>query len=110
LLAASYYFYGCWDWRFLGLIIISTLVDYVVGLAFDVKTVNPDAPPERSRRHRLLLFVSLATNLGILGFFKYYNFFIESAQELLAGLGIPWGGRPFTSSSLWGLAFTPFKP
>jgi D-alanyl-lipoteichoic acid acyltransferase DltB (MBOAT superfamily) len=88
LLVASYYFYGCWDWRFLSLIVISTLVDYLVGLAFDIKRVDPEVRPVRTRRHKLLLLASLATNLGLLGFFKYFGFFVDSAQNLLAALGL----------------------
>ena len=87
LLAASYYFYGTWDYRFLALIIVSTLVDYLCGLWFDVREATPGQPPRRSARDRLVLFASLATNLGILGFFKYYGFFATSAAELLNKLG-----------------------
>ena len=80
LLAASYFFYGWWDWRFVGLIILSSLIDYVVGLSLD-------ATPQE-RRRRWILGASLAANLGILGFFKYYNFFIGSAVQALAALGV----------------------
>lgn len=80
LLAASYYFYGCWSWKFLLLIVVSSVVDFVVGLLMH----DTEKPPHR----KLLLAASLATNLGILGFFKYYNFFIKSFVELFAGMGI----------------------
>ena len=80
LLAASYLFYGLWDWRFLGLILGSTLIDYGVGLAL---ARQPDG-----RRRDLMMGVSLAVNLGILGFFKYFNFFAGSLKELLESLGI----------------------
>ncbi|MFN1836125.1 MBOAT family protein [Balneola sp. MJW-20] len=70
LLFASYVFYGWWDWRFLSLIIFSTLVDYSVGIALQ-KTQN-----NRSRKG--LLLVSILVNLGFLGFFKYYNFFLDN--------------------------------
>jgi len=79
LLAASYFFYGCWDWRFLPLIVLATLVNYfcshgIVG--------------SRSRRQRrTLLAVGCAVNLGILGFFKYANFFVDSANDLLSLFG-----------------------
>ncbi|MHC4803829.1 MAG: MBOAT family O-acyltransferase, partial [Planctomycetota bacterium] len=81
LLACSYAFYAAWDWRFLSLIITSTLVDYVVGLAL-----------QRSDRHRVRaawLVLSLVVNLGLLGIFKYFNFFVASGAELLGFLGIP---------------------
>ena len=79
LLAASYYFYACWDWRFLSLIFASTLVDYCVGLC--LKHTG-----DRTIR-KLLLVASLVCNLGLLGFFKYFNFFVESLQTLIAPLG-----------------------
>ena len=88
LLLASYYFYGCWDYRFLSLIIISTLVDYVCGRLFDVRRIDLEHPPVRTRRHRYLVLASVATNLTILGFFKYFDFFVTSAAELLTNLGI----------------------
>ena len=85
LLVASYIFYGFWDWRFLGLIAISTAVDYYVGLRLD------DAPlsdPVNERRRKQLLWLSVAVNLGILGFFKYFNFFSSSFIDLIAGFGL----------------------
>lgn len=79
ILIASYIFYGWWDWRFLTLILFSTLVDYAVGL----KMLNADKKSYR----KLLLWISLSVNLGLLGFFKYFNFFIESFNELTLSLG-----------------------
>lgn len=70
ILVASYVFYGWWDWRFLILIAISSLVDFLVGIG-----LNHAA--EKSKRN-ILLGISLTVNLGMLGFFKYYNFFLES--------------------------------
>lgn len=70
LLLVSYVFYGWWDWRFLFLIAFSSLVDYLIGLKL-ARTIN------KSRR-KLLLFISLGVNLGLLFYFKYTNFFIES--------------------------------
>ena len=88
LLVASYYFYACWDWRFLGLIVVSTLVDYACGRAMNVGHVEPDSAPPRTRRRKLILLASLVTNLGILGFFKYCGFFVDSAAEGLAAMGV----------------------
>jgi len=88
LLVASYYFYGCWDWRFLILILISTVVDYVCGLLFDVREVTAEPPPQTLRR-KAILAVSLSTNLGLLGFFKYYDFFVESGAAFLSQLAMP---------------------
>ncbi|MEM9290878.1 MAG: MBOAT family O-acyltransferase [Acidobacteriota bacterium] len=80
LLVASYFFYAAWDPRFLVLIWISTGVDYAVGRALAV-TTNP-------RHRRLWLLLSLTSNLGLLGVFKYYDFFIESAVVFLDFLGL----------------------
>lgn len=87
LLVASYFFYASWDWRFLGLIFISTIVDYMCGLALDTSRFQDNGTSLRTRQRRAILLVSLVTNLGILGFFKYYDFFIASAVEALALIG-----------------------
>ncbi len=81
LLAASFFFYGYWDWRFLGLLVLSTVVDYGCGLALG-------RPGRSPGERRLVLLVSIAVNLGVLGFFKYYNFFVESAARALESLGL----------------------
>ena len=78
LLVASYVFYAAWDWRFLGLILISTMVDYLVGLSM--------AREHRDIRRKRLLWLSLGVNLGMLGVFKYLGFFIDSFQTFLAGV------------------------
>lgn len=80
LLAASFLFYGWWDWRFLGLLILSATVDFLVALNIDSSKNNT------YRKHLLLL--SIIVNLSILGFFKYFNFFIDSAADLLAQIGL----------------------
>ncbi len=76
LLLASYWFYGSWDWRFLSLIWISTLVDFYCGKRI---TQAKSATHKKS-----FLFLSIFVNLSILGLFKYFNFFIESFENLLA--------------------------
>ncbi len=83
LLGAGYSFYACWDARFLALLVLSTLADYACGLWID----RFESRPAR----RLTLGVSIALNLGVLGYFKYYNFFAESLQALLlhAGVALP---------------------
>ncbi len=70
IVIASYIFYGWWDWRFLSLILFSTIVDYSVGLGLK----NQKNPFKR----KLLLWTSIIVNIGLLGFFKYYNFFLEN--------------------------------
>ncbi|MDG1729351.1 MAG: MBOAT family O-acyltransferase [Algibacter sp.] len=79
LLVASYFFYGWWDYRFLLLIALSTLIDYSIGLKLEKETVY--------KKRKYFLAVSLIFNLGMLGFFKYYNFFIESWLDSWAILG-----------------------
>jgi len=70
IVLASYVFYGWWDWRFLTLIIFSTLVDYWVGIRLGKTDVI--------QNRKVLLWISIFVNLGFLGFFKYYNFFAEN--------------------------------
>src|SRR5262245_34014789 len=74
LLIASYVFYGSWDWRFLSLLWGSTIVDFLVGRYLGRET-NP-------RKRRVALILSLLFNFGMLGFFKYFNFFDDSLVAL----------------------------
>jgi alginate O-acetyltransferase complex protein AlgI len=80
LLLASYYFYSCWDWRFLFLLAFSTLLDYYSGIAI--------YRSESKLTRKVWLILSVGINLGFLGFFKYYNFFIESSADFLMQLGV----------------------
>ncbi|WP_025739880.1 MBOAT family O-acyltransferase [Aquimarina pacifica] len=81
ILIASYVFYALWDWRFLFLILASTLVDYFMGqLIFK----SPSG-----KRRKTWLWISILFNIGLLGFFKYYNFFVESWIDLLNTVGYP---------------------
>src|SRR5664279_5308469 len=75
LLLASYFFYGWWDWRFLLLMIASTTIDFVIARKID-DTSDP-------ARRRALLIASLVVNFTILGFFKYFNFFLDSTVHSL---------------------------
>jgi D-alanyl-lipoteichoic acid acyltransferase DltB (MBOAT superfamily) len=80
LLVASYFFYACWDYRFMFLLLFSTVLDYVTGLKmFDAKT---------NWGKKFWFWLSIGINLGFLGFFKYYNFFAESFAAGLANFGI----------------------
>jgi alginate O-acetyltransferase complex protein AlgI len=76
LLVASYFFYGSWDWRFLGLMLFSTTMDYAFGLLL--------GRMQDQARRRLVLIVSISVNLGILFVFKYFNFFAGSLDRLLS--------------------------
>jgi D-alanyl-lipoteichoic acid acyltransferase DltB (MBOAT superfamily) len=79
LLISSYFFYGWWDWRFLSLILLSTIVDYFVGFKID----STDNPTKR----KSWLWVSVIFNVGLLGFFKYYNFFVDSWIDMFSLFG-----------------------
>jgi D-alanyl-lipoteichoic acid acyltransferase DltB (MBOAT superfamily) len=79
LLVASYYFYAAWDWRFLGLLVASTVVDYTCG-----RLLEASADP---LRRKWIVGLSLAFNLTLLGFFKYFNFFADNLHVLFESLG-----------------------
>lgn len=83
LLAASYLFYGFWDWRFLGLMFVVTWANYVFGMRI--------AAQEAAGPRKRWMVGSLVFNLGVLAAFKYFNFFIDSANTLLASAGIRFG-------------------
>lgn len=80
LLLASYYFYACWDWRFLFLLIFSTLLDYYTGIKMT------DA--ENKHIKKVWFWISISVNLGFLAVFKYYNFFAKSFAETLSYFGL----------------------
>jgi alginate O-acetyltransferase complex protein AlgI len=80
LLFASYFFYACWDWRFLFLLAFSTGLDYYTGLKI--------AAAQENRLKKIWLWVSISVNLGFLGCFKYYNFFAESFAAFLNYAGV----------------------
>ena len=85
LLISSYFFYACWDWRFLFLLIFSTLLDYFTGMKMS------DAKYQNTRK--FWFWLSISVNLGFLGIFKYYNFFAESFASALENVGLnvnPW--------------------
>ncbi|WP_422859624.1 MBOAT family O-acyltransferase [Flagellimonas sp. S174] len=79
IVLASYVFYGWWDWRFLALIVISTIVDYSIAT-----NLNRE---QGQRKRKLLLWASVVVNIGLLGFFKYYNFFTESFASAFSFFG-----------------------
>ncbi len=79
IVIASYIFYGWWDWRFLSLIVFSTLIDYTVGVRLGTE--------QKALNRKILLWISIVANLGFLGFFKYYNFFIDNFTEAFSFFG-----------------------
>jgi D-alanyl-lipoteichoic acid acyltransferase DltB (MBOAT superfamily) len=101
LLIASYLFYAAWDWRFLGLILTSTVVDYAVG-----RLLSRHSEP---RLRRALLVSSLCVNLGLLGVFKYAGFFVDSFMDLAAAFGFA-PARPLVEIVLpVGISFYTFQ-
>ena len=88
ILSSSYVFYGWWDYRFLSLIFLTTIVDYIIG-------INISKQNSKNKR-RLLLWCSLVFNLGVLACFKYFNFFVHSWVDLLSNFG-------YKINSLWTL-------
>jgi D-alanyl-lipoteichoic acid acyltransferase DltB (MBOAT superfamily) len=70
IVASSYLFYGWWDWRFLSMVLFSSLVDYFIGIGLSKQ--------ENHIKRKVLLWTSIIVNLGFLGFFKYYNFFLDN--------------------------------
>ena len=85
LLVSSYFFYACWDWRFLFLLVFSTVLDYFTGIKMS------DSKDIKSKR--FWFWLSIIVNLGFLGVFKYYNFFTESFAGVLSNVGLeinPW--------------------
>lgn len=101
LLVASCVFYGWWDWKFLSLIFISIIVDYFVGIKIH--------ETDDKRKRKYWLWVSLAVNLGMLGFFKYYNFFIESFVEAFASVGVNLQARTLNLILPIGISFYTFQ-
>ncbi|MET0884122.1 MAG: MBOAT family protein, partial [Acidimicrobiales bacterium] len=80
LLLASWFFYAMWDWRFLGLMLLTTGVDFAVGRYL--------AMEEDDRKRKLAFGLSLGLTLAVLGFFKYFDFFIGSMADLLSSVGL----------------------
>jgi alginate O-acetyltransferase complex protein AlgI len=101
IVVASYLFYGWWDWRFLGLILFSTLIDYSIG----VRLSN-----EQNRlKRKILLCISIFVNLGFLCFFKYYNFFLDNFITAFSFLGAPINIRSLNIILPVGISFYTFQ-
>jgi alginate O-acetyltransferase complex protein AlgI len=101
IVIASYTFYGWWDWRFLSLIIFSTLVDYAIG-----KLLSKE---ERIIKRKILLWSSIAVNLGFLGFFKYYNFFLDNFISAFSFFGTPINAQGLNIILPVGISFYTFQ-
>ena len=102
LLLSSYYFYSCWDWRFLSLILFSTIVDYCVGLGLKNESHSVS-------KRKLLLWISISVNIGLLGFFKYYNFFIDQFTTAFTLFGTSFEGSSINIILPVGISFYTFQ-
>jgi D-alanyl-lipoteichoic acid acyltransferase DltB (MBOAT superfamily) len=101
IVLASYVFYGWWDWRFLSLIIFSTVVDYLVGQKLRVE--------EKQSKRKILLWTSILVNLGFLGFFKYYNFFLENFVDAFSLFGMQINANSLNIILPVGISFYTFQ-
>ena len=101
IVLASYVFYGWWDWRFLSIIIFSTVVDYLVGQKLRVE--------EKQSKRKVLLWTSILVNLGFLGFFKYYNFFLENFVDAFSLFGMQINANSLNIILPVGISFYTFQ-
>lgn len=101
VLGASYLFYGWWDWRFLSLIVFSTVIDYLVGRSL--------LSQKNTKKRKMLLWTSILVNLGFLGFFKYYNFFLDNFVEAFTLMGNPISGSSLNIILPVGISFYTFQ-
>ncbi len=101
IVVASYIFYGWWDWRFLSLIIFSTIVDYLVGQRLRTE--------EQQSKRKVLLWTSVIVNIGFLGFFKYHNFFLESFVDAFSLFGMQINANSLNIIIPVGISFYTFQ-
>ncbi|WP_462247701.1 MBOAT family O-acyltransferase [Ekhidna sp.] len=101
LLFASYVFYGFWNWQLLWLIAASTFLDYCIAIAIAKSDVRI--------RSKLLLALSLLCNIGLLGYFKYANFFLDSLKTLFFSIGISWNTETLSIILPIGISFYTFQ-
>jgi len=101
IVAASYLFCGWWDWRFLSAILISTIVNYFLGLGI--------AKEEAETKRKILLYIGILVNLGLLGFFKYYNFFQDNFITAFSFFGVEIKANSLNIILPIGISFYTFK-
>lgn len=101
ILFSSYLFYGWWDWRFLSLIIFSSLIDYIISLRLRTTQEN--------FKRKILLSISISVNLGFLGFFKYYNFFVDNFVEAFSFFGHSFNPQRLSIILPVGISFYTFQ-
>jgi len=97
----SYLFYGWWDARFLGLILFSTLVDYTIGQQLGLEN--------DIKKRKIYLWISIVSNLGLLGFFKYYNFFLENFISAFSFFGADFSTQSLSIILPVGISFYTFQ-
>lgn len=101
IVIASYIFYGWWDWRFLSLIVFSTLIDYSIGLRL--------AKEDNQLKRKFLLWTSIGVNIGFLGFFKYYNFFLDNFISTFSFFGMEINANSLNIILPVGISFYTFQ-
>jgi alginate O-acetyltransferase complex protein AlgI len=101
IVVASYLFYGWWDWRFLSLIVFSTLVDYSIGILLSKE--------KKLLKRKLFLWTSIFVNLGFLGFFKYYNFFLDNFISAFSFFGMEVNANSLSIILPVGISFYTFQ-
>lgn len=101
IVLASYVFYGWWDWRFLSLILFSTILDYSIGLKLKKES--------KDRKRKLYLWISILVNLGFLGFFKYYNFFLDNFISAFSFMGVEFKASSLNIILPVGISFYTFQ-
>ena len=101
IVISSYVFYSWWDWRFLSLIIFSTVVDYLVGQKLRTE--------DHQSKRKVLLWTSIIVNLGFLGFFKYYNFFLENFVDAFSLFGMQMNTNTLNIILPVGISFYTFQ-
>ncbi len=101
IVISSYLFYGWWDWKFLSLIFFSTIVDYLIGVSL--------LKEQRQSKRKFLLFLSIFINLGFLGFFKYYNFFLENFISAFSFFGMSIKAQSLSIILPVGISFYTFQ-
>lgn len=101
VMIASYVFYGWWDWRFLSLILFSTLIDYSIGRALESQN--------NLLKRKILLWTSISVNIGLLGVFKYFNFFLDSLYDVIPGLQVVMGFNTLNIILPVGISFYTFQ-
>lgn len=101
IVVASYFFYGWWDWRFLSLILFSTVVDFLIGQKLGTE--------DKQSRRKALLWISIFVNIGFLGFFKYYNFFLDNFISTFTYFGFNFNASTLNIILPVGISFYTFQ-